>query len=143
MVLGPTNREITDSLHKAKEKLDKINNFNAEGEAAKAKAIHNIHGEKPSSYFCNLVKDNSVQKFIPTLITESEHTIKQLTTQPEVENEIQRYYTNLYKSHEEKREILEINDYLGETSTNITKVTDLEQCSMEGKLTMKEVTNYL
>ena len=52
----------------AREEVEEFSKKKAEGAICRSRINWQVHGEKPSRYFCNLEKYNGTQKFIPQLI---------------------------------------------------------------------------
>ena len=100
---NPPDIATSTSLQEAKLELEEINKIQTENSSIKSRAIYGIHGEKPSRMFCNLTKNQGIQKFIPFLIVTKEKKEQVISKQEEIEQETKNYYQTLYSSHEHKR----------------------------------------
>ena len=87
------------------------------------------------------------QKFIPSLkieVKEGEETrIKEIKEQKEVENEVQKFYCNLYSNKDENIRIDRIEDFLEDDTRSLPKLADADKDTMEGLLTIEEAAKYL
>ncbi len=66
---------------------------------------------------------------------------KIITEQQEIEREIKNYYENLYENYDDHITINSIDEFLGNTQN--TKLNDIELNSLEGEITIEELTNAL
>ena len=131
-----------ENLQLKKMEFDNLNAYQAQGAFIRARAKYQVDGEKPSKLFCSLEKHNAVQKHIPQLkIVKDEKEII-LTEQKSIENEIYRFYKDLFS--EKKTEIPEIEQFLSPgISNSCPKLTDHQKQKMEGIIRMDELTQYL
>ena len=94
-------------------------------------------GERPTRYFCSLEKNNATNRNISRLNINGQIS----RNQKEIENEMLRYYRNLYK-HPGKNE-MSVEEFLGEDYASLEKITEKEKLSCEGEITMIEIGTYL
>ena len=141
----PDNIELSRQLDRAKEEVAEHTMVAAAGAQCRSRVKWQVEGEKPSRYFCNLEKYNALQKYIPQLkIKEmpngNEKTVSQ---QQEVENEIYKFYKNLYRSQESNLKISTIDQFLGQEKINHPKLSQEQSLKLEGKLKVEEATKYM
>ena len=135
-------RVVNNNLQIKKSALEEIYTYQAQGAFVRARAQYKIEGEKPSKLFCALEKHNQVQKHIPQLKVERNNHEEVLTKQKEIEDEVFHFYRNLFS--EKPTEIPEIGLFLGpEISETCPKLSEVQKQSMEGLLTLDELTSYL
>jgi exonuclease III len=97
----PGSQELLNALNEAKTEVDNFEKNEAKGALIRARLNWQIDGEKPSRYFCNLEKFNSLQKYIPKLRVKDDNNKEIIVTkQKKVEGETRKFYANLYKSNE-------------------------------------------
>ena len=140
---SPDNLEVQRQLQLAKEEVEAYAKQASEAALVRARVKWKIDGERPSKYFCNLEKNNAIQKYIPKLC--SKDSLGQeliIKNQSDIDRELYKYYQNLYKSQEEKMEILSIEEFLNEPSDKV-RLTIQEASSLEGLLTLEEATQYM
>ena len=78
------------------------------------------------------------------IIKDENDTEKLITSQTEVENEIYSFYNNLFECKDNFIEIESVEEFLGTTnSEKMPMVNNHEKASMEGKISLLEMTNYL
>ena len=95
-------------------------------------------GEKPTKYFCGLEHRNFINKNIEKIHLENGKT---LTKQPEILQEVQHYYSNLFKSRDDNFNSFNLNKHL--KGVNITKLNKTDAASLEGPLTTDELGHTL
>ena len=152
----PDNVDIQASIHETNQQVDAINKIEAEGAAIRCRAQFQVDGEKPTRFFCNMEKSNAVQKFIPSLFVgvvddhgrpvldnNGKQKEREVTEQAEVEAETRRFYRKLYSCQDNVITIDTIEDFLGPYSNSCPKLTIADRESMEGELTLSEISNYL
>ena len=133
---------INTELQDKKMELEGIYSFQAQGAFIRARAKYKIEGEKPSRLFCSLEKHNGVQKHIPKLIVEENNVKKELSDQKLIEEEIFKYYRNLFAFKEVDNTTIE--EFLTqERALSCPKLSETEKASMENILTTEELTKYL
>ena len=137
--------DLVTELDEKKVALEEINNDTAQGAYVRSRATYKVEGERPTKMFCELEKYNGVQKFVPQLIVEDEEQgAKTVRNQKGVEYEILSFYRQLYKNKDEEIQLATIENFLGNNSyMKTTKLTESEKHSMEGEITVLELTNYL
>ena len=123
--------EIVCEIQKCKENLQEIRQKSVQGVILRSKTKLYALNEKPTKYFCNLEKKNSVNKTIYKV-----NTRDSILTEPRsILSELKRFYNNLYKSSRESSASIQ-NQFL---NANL-KTLDNEQKELcEGKLKVNEV----
>ena len=135
----------SEELSEKKIALEKLYNYQAQGAYVRTRAMYKVEGERPTKMFCALEKFNAVQKYVPQLIVEDEvgHE-KTISKQMEVEQEIQRFYRDLYKNKDDKITIDSIHQFIDQnTIPDCMKLSECQKHHMEGKITVNEMTQYL
>ena len=127
----------------SKSELEKIFKLEAEGAAVRARAKYAMDGERPTRLFCSLERYQGTQKFIPQLIKEVDGREILITEQSEIEPEIRDYYLNLFDCHDHVINIESVTEYLGPTAESFPKLTNQEAASVEGILTLEEMSAFL
>ena len=143
---NPVNNETMQvELDEKRAALEDMYNYQAHGAYIRSRAAYKMAGEKSTRMFCNLEKYNGCQKYVPQLIVSDENDRdKTLTNQDEVEQEIFDFYKNLYSCKDDQINIDSISDFLGPVNLyEIPKVNNTDKESMEGKITVEEMTSYL
>ena len=108
----------------------------------RARARNKMEGEKPTKFFCSLEKHCGVQKYIPKLKVEKAGTTLEIDDQDSVEREIFEFYRDLFA--EKPTEITEVESFLENSSAiSCPCLTDSQRKSMEGLITVAEMTSYL
>ena len=116
----------------AKNELESIYEYITEGIILHLKASWYEHGEKSTQYFLNLEKRNKAKSHLRRIfISENVET----TNLDQIMSSLKSFYSTLYKRWSEKSET-ECLDFLG--NLNIPKLSDDDQASCEGKLTLNE-----
>ena len=116
----------------AKNELESIYDYITEGIILRSKASWCKHGEKSTQYFLNLEKRNKAKSHLRRIyISENVET----TNLDQIMSSLKSFYSILYKRWSEKSET-ECLDFLG--NLNIPKLSDDDQTSCEGKLTLNE-----
>ena len=68
--------------------MEQFDRKKAEGAICRARINWQVHGEKPSRYFCNLENYNSLQKYIPQLLVKnSSGKVETVSDQQDVEKQ--------------------------------------------------------
>lgn len=95
-------------------------------------------GEKPTKYFCSLESRNYINKTIPKVIKDDGNIISK---QEEILNEIQLFYSNLYKNydHDAAVNIENVFDNLKDHPI----LTEEERMNLEGKISEDEIAFVL
>ena len=155
--LDPDNVALQASVKEKHVQIDEINKVEAEGAAIRCRAKYQVDGEKPTRFFYNLEKSNAAQKFIPSLFVGEINPLtgapvlnahgkqkeKEVVTQKEVENEARNFYRKLYSCKDNEITINTVEEFLGPHVDACPKLTNAERESIEGELTMVELSNYL
>ena len=82
------------------------------------KILSKAFNEKPSKFFCNLEKDKSAEKFIPKLkCKDNTGNSIVITNQAEIENEVTKFYKNLYSNKDYLLNDISLHEFL-ETCPN-------------------------
>ena len=142
---GYDTDDIEFELENKKEALENIYSYQAQGAYIRSRAAYKIDGEKPTKLFCSLEKFNGVQNYVPQLIvTDKDGIESSITNQKEVEKEIFSYYSELFKNKDDKIEFETIEDFLGPSiSYDLPKLNEAQKSSMDGNITLQEMTKYL
>ena len=132
--LSEINKERLLSLQ---EELNVLRSNKLKGAFVRSRSIWIENGDKNTQYFCNLEKQNAINKSMPFI--EKDNGIF-IYNQTDILNESKNYYENLY---DEKHKNTTFN--LDEEFTNIevNKLTDEHNLYLEGTLTYEEITNTL
>ena len=144
---GQNNQDDNDSkeLNDKRIALEKLYNYQVQGAYVRSRALYKVEGERPTKMFCALEKFNAVQKYVPQLIVEDEHGLeKTISKQIEVEQEIYRFYKDLYENKDDKITIDSLEEFLDQNIiSDDIKLSEPQKRSMEGKITVNEMTQYL
>lgn len=139
---NPNSETLQIELENAKNEINLFLSQENEGAACRARIKWNIEGEKGTKFFCNLEKRNATQKYIPELLVKRDDGEEvSLKEQKDIDLEITKYYSELYKNKDEELSGESIESFM-ENSENI-KLTDEMSNSLEGLLTIAECTRYL
>ena len=145
--INPQDEAVSEELSAARTRLEEMNKNIAEGAAVRSRARYCIDGEKPSRLFCSLEQKNGAQKFIPSLkveVKEGENTrVKEIKEQKEIEKEVRNFYGELYSNHDANIKVNSIEEFLEADFDSLPKFNNEVCASMEGLLTLEEVTKYL
>ncbi|HBI39496.1 MAG TPA: hypothetical protein DDY16_00910, partial [Tenacibaculum sp.] len=136
----PNNLELQNELSTLKGDLEDLIKYHAEGAAIRCRAKFSLDGEKPSSFFCSLEKNNAATKYFSRLTLDNGST---LTHQNDIEDEILKFYTNLYKNRDHLLSGETIEDFLGVHSNDLYKLTESEKLSCEGNISLEELGRCL
>ena len=135
-------QECNTKLHTKKAELEEIIDYQAQGAMIRARARYAVEGEKPSKLFCSLEKHNAVQKHIPSLIIDQNGIKREINEQKMIENEIYKYYSDLFA--QKPTEIENLSQFFPpEVNQICPKLSQRQKDSMEGLLTLVELTNYI
>ena len=132
-----------EELESKREALENLIKHESEGAFVRSRIKYKLEGEKASKMFCSLEKHNGTQRYVPQLVVEDgngQETI--VNEQAKVEDEIQKYYKALFKN-QDNPDSENINNFLGQSSTSIPKLSDKQKSEMEGKVSLEEMSNYL
>ena len=102
-------------------------------------------GEKPTSYFLNLEKNNTAQRYITHLKVEKHGNTSTISRQNDIENEIRDYYRNLYTNKDNYLTLNSIEDFFDEDLLNVqyNRLTDHQANQLEGLITEDELLKIL
>ena len=140
----PSNADLKRQMDMAREEVEEFSKKKAEGAMCRARINWQVHGEKPSRYFCNLEKYNSLQKYIPQLLVKnSSGNVETVSDQKEVDKEIFKFYKNLYKSQESELKLLTIEKFLSPDDLSHPKLSEEQSSKLEGLLTVEEASKYM
>ena len=135
-------QECNNKLHTKKSELEEIIDYQAQGAMIRARARYAVEGEKPSKLFCSLEKHNAVQKHIPSLIIDQNGIKREINEQKMIENETYKYYSDLFA--QKPTEIENLSQFFPpEVNQICPKLSQRQKDSMEGLLTLVELTNYI
>ena len=109
-----------------------------QGQAIRSRMQWVTDGERPTKYFCALEHGNYINKTIKCLQREDNSYIR---NQKEILHEIKCFYSNLFGYHETN--LNECNAWKLLSQINTNKLSSAEAQSMEGYLTIDEVSNAL
>ena len=130
------NEENKDDLANNRERLNELRKNKLKGHFIRSKARWVENGEKPSNFFCNLEKQNYVNKTINKLETENGELIH---NQQDILKETKMFYKKLYESRD-------LNDTDIDIDIDIsyqTKLDNDQQEKLTGYITYKEAGETL
>ena len=135
---------VNQELQLKRQQLEEIYAHQAQGAYIRARAKYKTEGEKPTKLFCSLERHNAVQKYIPRLCVTRNDTTEVITDQKSIEAETCKYYTDLFACKDENLKIKSIHEFLGaESSNSCPKISQPQKVSMEGLISLTELTQYL
>ena len=134
----PTLCNLTTLIEDKKSELQEIRNIKLRGNMIRSRTQWIDEGERPTKYFCALENKNFLDKTIKRVCTDKNNII---TDQKNILVSLQNYYDELFKNRDAELKQLDIDDLF--KNENITKLSDKEKNSIEGKLTLKEVASAL
>ena len=140
------NNDIITELEQKKESLEEIYNYQARGAYIRSRATYKVEGERPTKMFCALEKHNGVQKYVPQLIVENkEGQESTINSQQSVEEEIFRFYNDLYLNKDYDLEHESIDQFFSPLNADYhgKKISEPEKQKLEGNITLEEMTKYL
>ena len=122
------------------QELSNIRETKLKGSFIRSRAKWIDEGEKPTKYFCNLEKQHSSSKTIPYIINNDGQSI---CDQKEMLTEAAKYYKTLY-TETVKNETNSNSDIFDELEQiQNVKLSNDESQSLEGLLTMEEISATL
>ena len=98
-------------------------------------------GEKPSNFFCSLEKNFSAQKYISKLLV-GENNIE-ISNQEAIENEVVKFYEELYADKENNLTIPTISDFFDNDTINCSTLSQEDKLLIERDLHMDEIYEAL
>ena len=125
-------------LENKKEELESIRVEKLKGHIIRSRVQWLTEEERPSQYFCSLEAKSYTEKTVKKVIS---HNGKVITNQKKILEEIRLFYANLFDNKDDLLQIDKIR-HLPE-SYNIPKLCDTKAASLEGKLTLAEISNAL
>ena len=138
-----SNEQLKTELNTKREALENLLKHEAEGAFVRSRVKYKLDGEKPSKLFCSLEKHNGVQRYVPQLLVENNDGEEVLINeQKKVEAEIHKYYRTLF-SNKDHPEANSIQSFLGASSQTFPRLSESQKSSMEGKISLPEMTKYL
>ena len=96
------------------------------------------YGEKPTNYFVNLEKRNSVNKSISHLQNSKGESVR---NQDQILEETLSFYTNLYESKDDKLNLEKFDQRL--LRSDFPNLTEVKLRALEGRLTVGELLTVL
>lgn len=127
------NDNEKEELENNKKELILFREKRMEGVLLRSRARWVAEGEKITSYFCALEKRNYVSK----RITKLEHKGNMIVNEKTIAKEVNNFYADLYKEKEIQE--CEISNLIH----SIPKLSEPEQNSLEGEITLEAATNAL
>ena len=134
----PTEINLTN-LTKVQNDLKILREKKIDGMMIRAKARWHLEGERNSKYFCQLEKQNFIEKTIPKLIKENGEIV---TNQEDILNEQKDFYKKLYSSKETVQDADTENIFFPKEKLIRTLTVDESQ-DIEKNITLKECFNVL
>ena len=98
-------------------------------------------GEKPTTFFCSLEKNYSAQKYISKLLV-GENNLE-ISNQKAIENEVVKFYENLYANKEDKLTIPTIADFFDNDDINYVSLSPDDKMLLEREIQIKEIYDAL
>ena len=139
---GEAYPTIFDELEHAERQYSEFRELHNRSNYLSSRLLSKIEGEKPTKYFLNIEKNLSAQKYISVLtVKDAEGRETNITSQPAIEKEIQKYYKDLY-SNKDEHISLEINEFLNNEHT-CPKLNDEQIHILEQDITLQELTDAL
>ena len=126
-----------ETIKNKKEQLQLLREKKLKGTLIRSRARWVEQGEKGSRYFCNLENRNFISKRMSSVIDRDGNEI---TDFDEINNEVLKFYKQLYKSKENDIENIDLNVRLKEDTP---KLSDEEAIAIEGSITIKEAGEAL
>ena len=143
--LKSLEEETPDNLAALKEKEDlylEIVTRKADRNIFFRSAKMKIQGEKPTSFFCKLEKCLATKKYVSNLIVEKNGAENEIRSQKDIEKELCNFYKNLYKCKDDKIEIENISDFLG-NDASCNKLDQQAAESLEKEISSDELLAVL
>ena len=128
------SRNLLDSIDRNKRELEEIRRQKIEGVMLRSRARWVEYGEKPTSYFANLEKRNSVNKSIIHLQNSKGESLR---NQDQIVEETLSFYRNLYESKDDKLNLEEFDQHL--FRSDFPNLTEVKLRALEGRLSVGEL----
>ena len=139
-----SDQQLQEELSLKKDAFENLIKHEAEGAFVRSRAKYKLEGEKPSKLFCGLEKHNGVQRYVSQLLVkQNDGRDALINEQNKVENEIYKFYRNLFTNKDDLLQNQSIENFLGPGCQNIPKLSEQQKQNMEGKLSLDEMTKYL
>ena len=133
------HNELNHNVINSKQKeLLELRENKMKGHYVRARAQWLQEGEKPSRFFCSLEKRNYVNKTLKKILKKDGTCI---TNQKDILTEFERYYRQLFMSHDSQIQELKLDKLLGKIEVN--KLSETQAKSLEGELELKELNLVL
>ena len=130
--------EEKKSDRRKKMELEMIRKEKIQGLLIRSRVRWAEEGEKPTKYFCSLESRNYINKTIPKVIKDDGNIISK---QEEILNEIQLFYSTLYKNYDHDVDV-NIENVFGNLKDHPI-LTEEEKMNLEGKITEDEIAFVL
>ena len=127
--------EIITEINEHKEDLIRLRESQIRNTQLQVRAREYCDSEKPTKFFCNLEKRNSIKKTVHKITVKD----KIITDQKEILGELKNFYENLLTSKQDPNTIGE--KFLNKD--NINKLTELDRLQCEGQISNFEVKQVL
>ena len=131
------NNIYNDVSENKKIELQELRNVQLKGKMIRSRTQWLDEGERPTKYFCALENHNFMNKTIKKLKV-SENTT--LTEQKSILAQIKKFYENLFSNQDDK-DGTKLDDTFADLNAN--KLTEQESNSIEGLLTLPELSKAL
>ena len=133
--LNDTNSEIVTNINALKEDLTRLRESQIRSSSLRSQAQKYCDFEKPTKYFCNLEKRNSINKVINRVTIKD----KTITDPQKILQELKSFYKNLLTTKHSANEIG--RQFLNENITK--KLSDENKKECEGLIKVAEVKDVL
>ena len=133
-----TLRNLTNLIEDKKSELQELRNIKLKGNMIRSRAQWIDEGERPTKYFCALETKNFLDKTIKRVCTDKNEII---TDQKDILSSLHTYYENLFKNRDAELIQSKMDDLF--KTENIPKLSNDKKSSIEGELTLNEVSNSL
>ena len=128
------SRNLLDSIDRNKGELEEIRRQKIEGVMLRSRARWVEYGEKPTSYFANLEKRNSVNKSIIHLQNSKGESLR---NQDQIVEETLSFYKNLYENKDDKLNLEDFDQHL--LRSDFPNLTEVKLRALEGRLSVGEL----
>ena len=125
-------------LEEKKKELEILRTEKLKGHMIRSRAEWLCESEKPSKYFCALEKHLYSEKTIRKLVTGDRNIIND---QVKILEEVKKFYQNLFRKKECRESELHLKNL--ESLSGLNKLSQIEAESLEGLLTIDEISHSL